>query len=51
MTKNIEKLLTSLYSGNTDDANKALNKALDQKKEEVLTIKKVAVASEIFNKG
>ncbi len=46
----INNLLSSLYNGDKDSATQALDKAMEQKKQEALKIKKVAVASETFNK-
>ena len=48
--EHINNLLGSLYKGDNEGATEALNKAMESKKDEALKIKKVAIASETFNK-
>ena len=47
----IKKLLGSLYKGDKDSVTAAFTNALEKKQKEALEVKKVAIASEIFNKG
>lgn len=49
--KEINNLLGSLYKGDTKGATASFEKALESKKKEVIAVKKVAVASDIYNKG
>lgn len=47
--KEINNLLSSLYKGDNESATIAFNNALESKKAEALEVKKVAVASNIYN--
>ena len=47
----IKKLLGSLYKGDKESATIAFTDALEKKQKQAIEVKKVAVASDIFNKG
>ena len=46
----IQELLGALYTGNKEHAEESVNSILQDKANQSLDVKKVAVASEIFNK-
>ncbi len=49
--KEINNLLGSLYKGDTEGATKSFEKALNSKKSEALSVKRVAVSANIFNQA
>ena len=49
--KEIKQLLGSLYKGDKEGAQVSFTQALEQKRQQALDVKKVAVASDIYNKG
>ena len=46
----IKELLGALYTGNKEGAEESVNSILKDKANQSLDVKKVAVASQIFNK-